>query len=56
MQREAELLEPLDDRDAQLLRELLLKVVAADDPQFRPVVAPAKRTSRSRTRPGRTGT
>ena len=56
MQREAELLDPLDDRDAEVLRELLLKVVAADDPHFRPVVAPATPTSRSRTRPVRTGT
>jgi len=39
MEREAELLEPLDEHDAKVLHELLMKVVAADDPHFRPVVA-----------------
>ena len=54
MQREAALLDPLDHGDAEVLRELLLRVVAADDPHFRPVVAPARRSSRSRTQSART--
>ena len=54
MQREAALLDPLDHSDAEVLRELLLRVVAADDPHFRPVVAPARRSSRSRTGSART--
>jgi DNA-binding MarR family transcriptional regulator len=38
MAREAELLEPLNAREAELFHALLLRVVMAEDPQLRPMV------------------
>jgi DNA-binding MarR family transcriptional regulator len=38
MRRQAELLAPLTEQEAKTLHELLLRVVAAEDPHFRPMV------------------
>jgi DNA-binding MarR family transcriptional regulator len=40
MEREAELLAPLSEREVKTFHDLLLRIVTADDPKLRPVVTP----------------
>jgi MarR family transcriptional regulator, lower aerobic nicotinate degradation pathway regulator len=39
---QADLLAPLSEREIEVFHDLLLRVVAADDPQLRPVVGPRR--------------